>query len=90
MPASLPPHRPAPAIGIGPSTASVPFRYLADVLFGWRASRDKTPISWDRWRSHGCGDWRRRAPTTTVHVSVKLMPGDPALAECRPGITCSE
>jgi hypothetical protein len=57
----------------------------------WSASRDKTPKPWSQWRSYGCGDCGASgAHYNHVHVSVKLMPGDPALAACRSGISCSE
>jgi hypothetical protein len=43
-------------------------------------------IPWERWRPYSGAS----PHTDHVHVSVRLLPGDPGWAACRPGISCSE
>jgi hypothetical protein len=50
----------------------------------WSRSRDPAgPRAWSTWRSYGCGGCgATRGHFDHVHVSVKLMPGDPSWARC--------
>ena len=50
----------------------------------WNASDGDVP--WEKWDAY----FGESPHTDHVHVSVELMPGDPADARCRPGIACSE
>jgi hypothetical protein len=48
-------------------------------------------ISWESWRSYGCGDCGPSGGHFNhVHVSVHLQPGDPPIAHCVSGIPCTE
>jgi hypothetical protein len=50
----------------------------------WSRARDPAgPRAWSTWRSYGCGGCgATRGHFDHVHVSVKLMPGDPSWAHC--------
>lgn len=59
----------------------------------WNTKEPYKP--WEQWRTYdgdcvngGCDD--SHAHRNHVHVSVKLMPGDPAWAQCIDGIPCTE
>jgi hypothetical protein len=55
----------------------------------WHVSRDKV-IPWSQWRTYTGGSGVTGGHYDHVHISVKLMPGDPAYAHCVAGISCSE
>lgn len=52
----------------------------------WTAGEDAAGIPWGQWDRYNGPN----PHTDHVHVSVKLLPGDPSWAQCRPGISCTE
>jgi hypothetical protein len=76
------------------------FNLLYVIWYGkiWDARRDRTPKPWSQWRTYVTGGIPCSTPSACgvtrghydhVHVSVKLMPGDPGYAHC-PHDSCSE
>jgi hypothetical protein len=76
------------------------FNLLYVIWYGkiWSVDRDGTPKPWSQWRTYTTGGNACSSPSSCgvtaghydhVHVSVKLLPGDPGYAHC-PHSNCSE
>ena len=76
------------------------FNLLYVIWYGkiWSVDRDGTPKPWSQWRTYTTDGRSCSSPSACgvtaghydhVHVSVKLMPGDPGYAHC-PHSSCSE
>jgi Transglycosylase SLT domain len=58
----------------------------------WNVGVDGAAIPWSEWRDYNCrrGCGPSDAHYNHIHVSVRLMPGDPAPASCGARSSCSE